>query len=93
MIEARKYHKGLEKEIFLTRVRFSKDTPLSRIERDYYENLKPDWEQIQKDKDEEWVLNALIQEYREQFIKHWTEFFEIRPMNKKTTVLGMPYRR
>lgn len=74
MIEKRKYYKGLEKEIFLTRVRFSKDTPLSRVERDYYENLKPDWFKIERDRNDEEFLNKCMIELREAFVKHAVEY-------------------
>jgi len=43
-------------------------------EREYYENLKPDWVQIQKDKNDAEVLYRLRIELREGFMKHAVEY-------------------
>ena len=41
MIEARKYHKGLEKAIILTVRSSGKNPTLERVVKNYYENRKP----------------------------------------------------
>jgi len=88
MIEARKYHKGLEEAIILTMRNSGKHPTPQQIVKGYYENLKLDWVQIQIDKNEAEVLQKLRLELRDGIVKFWAEFWN-KTSEQSTTILSM----